>query len=438
MTNSGKSVFSRVDGITLLLYLVLVFIGMLAIFSVEYRSTDPSIFMMSKSHMRQFIWLCISLFAGLLIIFTDSKFFSSVAYLSYTVGLILLLLTVFIGVGVKGSASWLGFGAVKFQPGEVAKIFTSLAIAKFLSSPETNFATLRHRLIGSALALVPAVLIVLQQETGLALVYVCFFLVMYREGLPHIILIIAFSAIALTLATLMIEKTTLFYIVTGLALFAAFLMRKVLKREKTLAIILVGIWGICVIFSQLIVPFVFKNVLQKHQVERIYTTVGQDVPDEYLAPEDRGKGSTISGYNVWQSKIAIGSGGLTGKGFLNGTSTKNEFVPEQNTDFIFCAIGEQFGFLGSTALVLLYLGLMLRILVLAERQRSAFSRIYAYCVASIFFIHFAINISMTIGLAPVIGITLPLLSYGGTSLLSFSILMAILLRLDADRQVMIR
>lgn len=438
MANTGKSVFGRIDGITLLLYLVLVFIGMMAIFSVEYRSTDPTIFMMSKSHMRQFIWLGISLFVGLLIIFTDSKFFSSVAYLSYTIGLILLLLTVFIGVGAKGSASWLGFGSVRFQPGEVTKIFTSLAIAKFLSSPETNFATLKHRLIGSALALVPAVLIVLQQETGLALVYICFFLVMYREGLPHIVLIIAFSAIVLTLATLMIEKTILFYIVTGLALFVAVLMRKVLSREKMLTIILVGVWGICVLFSQLVVPFIFKNVLQKHQVERIYTTVGQDVPDEYLAPEDRGKGSTISGYNVWQSKIAIGSGGLTGKGFLNGTSTKNEFVPEQNTDFIFCAIGEQFGFLGSTALVLLYLGLMLRILVLAERQRSPFSRIYAYCIASIFFIHFAINISMTIGLAPVIGITLPLLSYGGTSLLSFSILVAILLRLDADRQVMIR
>lgn len=439
MTNTSKSVFGRVDGITLLIYLVLVFVGMLAIFSVEYRSTDPTIFMMSKSHMRQFIWLCISLFAGLLIIFTDSKFFSSIAYLSYTVGLILLILTVFIGVGVKGSASWLGFGSVKFQPGEVTKIFTSLAIAKFLSSPETNFNTLKHRLIGSALALVPAVLIVLQQETGLALVYICFFLVMYREGLPHIVLIIAFSTIALTLATLLIEKTVLLYIVSGLALLIAVLMRKVLRREKMVAIILVGIWAICVLFSQLVVPFIFKNVLQKHQVERIYTTLGQGVPDEYLAPEDRGKGSsTISGYNVWQSKIAIGSGGLMGKGFLNGTSTKNEFVPEQNTDFIFCAIGEQFGFLGSTALVLLYLGLMLRILVLAERQRSAFSRIYAYCVASIFFIHFAINISMTIGLAPVIGITLPLLSYGGTSLLSFSILMAILLRLDADRQVMIR
>ena len=293
MTNTSKSVFGRVDGITLLIYLVLVFVGMLAIFSVEYRSTDPTIFMMSKSHMRQFIWLCISLFAGLLIIFTDSKFFSSIAYLSYTVGLILLILTVFIGVGVKGSASWLGFGSVKFQPGEVTKIFTSLAIAKFLSSPETNFNTLKHRLIGSALALVPAVLIVLQQETGLALVYICFFLVMYREGLPHIVLIIAFSTIALTLATLLIEKTVLLYIVSGLALVIAVLMRKVLRREKMVAIILVGIWAICVLFSQLVVPFIFKNVLQKHQVERIYTTLGQSVPDEYLAPGDRGKAAVL-------------------------------------------------------------------------------------------------------------------------------------------------
>lgn len=440
MSDTNKSVFSRVDSLTLLLYLVLCFIGMLAVFSVEYRSTDPSIFMMSKSHMRQFIWLCISLFAGMLILFTDSKFFSSVAYLSYTVGVILLVLTVFIGVGVKGSASWLGFGAVKFQPGEVCKIFTALAMAKFLSSPETNFNTLKHRLIGTALAMGPAILIVLQQETGLALVYLAFFLVMYREGLPHIILIIAFSAIVLTLATLLIEKTILLYLVTALAIGIGVLIRKTLKRDMTTRILLVGVWLICILFSQFVVPFVFKNVLQKHQIERIYTTVGQEVPEDYLAPEDRGKkrGGNISGYNVWQSKIAIGSGGFAGKGFLNGTSTKNEFVPEQNTDFIFCAIGEQFGFLGSAALVLLYLGLMLRILVLAERQRSAFSRIYAYCVASIFFIHFAINISMTIGLAPVIGITLPLLSYGGTSLLSFSILIFILLKLDSDKQVMIR
>lgn len=440
MSKAGKTVFGRVDSITLLLYLVLCTIGMLAIFSVEYRSTDPSVFMMNKSHMRQLIWLGISLFAGILILFTDSKFFSSFAYLSYAIGLVLLVLTVFIGVGTKGSASWLGFGSLRFQPGEVCKIFTSLALAKFLSSPETNFHTLKHRMIGAALVLGPAVLIVLQKETGLALVYLCFFLVMYREGLPHIVLIIAFSAIVLTLATLLIEKTLLLYIVTGSAILIGILIRKALKREVMVRVVLIGAWAICIVFSQLIVPFTFKHVLQKHQIERIYTTLGQEVPDAYLAPEDRGKkrGGNVSGYNVWQSKIAIGSGGLTGKGFLNGTSTKNEFVPEQNTDFIFCAIGEQFGFAGSAILIVLYLSLMLRILFLAERQRSTFSRVYAYCVASILFIHFAINISMTIGLAPVIGITLPLLSYGGTSLLSFSILIFILLRLDADRQVMIR
>lgn len=440
MTGKNKSVFSRADGLTLLLYLLLCVVGMLAIFSVEYRSTDPSIFMMGKSHMRQLVWLGVSLFAGILIMFTDSKFFSSIAYLSYTIGLFLLLITIFAGVSVKGSHSWLGIGAVRFQPGEVCKIFTSLAIAKFLSSPETNFKTLRHRLIGAGLALAPALLIVLQSETGLALVYLCFFLVMYREGLPHVILVVAFSSIALTLATLLVEKTMLFYILTGLAILIGILIRKALRREMIVRVMLVGIWGICILFSQFVVPFIFKNVLQKHQIERIYTTLGQEVPDAYLDPEDIGKhrGGNISGYNVWQSKIAIGSGGLTGKGFLNGTSTKNEFVPEQNTDFIFCAIGEQFGFAGSAVLILLYLGLMLRILYLAERQRSAFSRVYAYCVASILFMHFAINISMTIGLAPVIGITLPLLSYGGTSLLSFSVLIFILLRLDADRQVMIR
>lgn len=440
MSKAGKTVFGRVDSITLLLYLVLCSIGLLAIFSVEYRTTDPTIFMMNKSHMRQFIWLGISLFAGILILFTDSKFFSSVAYLSYAIGLFLLLLTVFIGVGTKGSASWLGFGSLRFQPGEVCKIFTSLALAKFLSSHETNFSTLKHRLIGAAMALVPAILIVLQQETGLALVYMCFFLVMYREGLPHVVLITAFSAIVLTLVTLLVEKTMLLYIVTGVAILVGILIRKALRREMMVRVVLVGAWLICIVFSQFVVPFVFKNVLQKHQIERIYTTLGQEVPDAYLDPEDRGKkrGGNISGYNVWQSKIAIGSGGMYGKGFLNGTSTKNEFVPEQNTDFIFCAIGEQFGFAGSALLIILYLALMLRILFVAERQRSAFSRIYAYCVASIFFIHFAINISMTIGLAPVIGITLPLLSYGGTSLLSFTILIFILLRLDADRQVMIR
>lgn len=440
MSAQSKSIFGRLDTLTLVLYLSLVFIGVMTVFSVEHRSTDPSIFMMSKNHMKQFMFLGVSLFVGLIIIFTDSKFFSSFAYLSYTIGIFLLIITIFAGVDIKGSHSWLGVGAARFQPGEVCKIFTSLALSKFLSSPDTNFQTLRHKLIGAAFALAPAVLIILQKETGLALVYFCFFLVMYREGLPNIILIIGFSLVALTLASLLVDRLALFIIITILAAGGGYLIRRELKRNVSARILLVGAWLVCILFSQVMVPVLFKYVLQKHQIERIYSTLGQDVPESYLKAgqkKDEKKGN-VSDYNVKQSKIAIGSGGFWGKGFLNGTSTKNEFVPEQHTDFIFCAVGEQFGFFGSTILIALYVSLMLRLIYLAERQRSAFSRIYGYCVASILFFHFAINISMTIGLAPVIGITLPFLSYGGSSLLSFSILMFIMLRLDSDRQVMIR
>ncbi len=440
MNATGKSLFSRLDTTTVVLYICLVLIGLLAIFSVEYRSTDPTIFLMSKEHMKQTIWLGISLFVGLLIVFTDSKFFSSISYLSYTLGLLLLIVTIFAGVDVKGSHSWLEIGPIRFQPGEVCKIFTSLAISKFLSSPETHFETLKHRIIGASLALVPALLIILQKETGLALVYFSFFLVMYREGLPNIILILGFSLIILTLTTLLVDRWVMFGVITILAAGGAYLIRRELKRNTTARVLLIGAWGFCMLFSQIAVPLTFKHVLQKHQVERIYSTLGREVPVAYLKEgqkKDDKKGN-VSDYNVMQSKIAIGSGGFWGKGFMNGTSTKNEFVPEQHTDFIFCAIGEQFGFLGSAILIGIYLSLMLRILYLAERQRSSFSRVYGYCVASILFFHFAINISMTIGIAPVIGITLPLLSYGGSSLLSFSILIFILLRLDSDRQVMIR
>lgn len=442
MSTDKKNIFQRIDGVLLLLYIVLVFVGLLTVFSVEYRSTDASIFIATKSHMKQATWLGISLFVGLLIIWTDSKFFSSFAFLSYTIGIALLLITIVAGKDVKGSHSWLGVGSFAFQPGEVHKIFTSLALAKFLSLPETNFTTLKHRLFGAALALIPCAIIILQDETGLALVYFSFFLVMYREGLPNGVLIIGFSTVALTLATLLVDRTILFYIITGLAVLIGFLIRRQLKRDNTAKILLVSAWLVCIGFSQFAVPFVFKNVMKSYQIDRIYSMLGQEVPESYIKASEDGEVSTkkanASDYNVTQSKIAIGSGGLLGKGFLNGTSTKNDFVPEQNTDFIFCAVGEQFGFVGSSVLILLYLSLMMRILFVAERQRSAFSRIYGYCVASILFFHFAVNLSMTIGLAPVIGITLPLLSYGGSSLLSFSILIFILVRLDADRQVMIR
>ena len=441
MTKDRKTFVSRIDSVTIMLYLILVFIGLVTVFSVEYRSTDPSIFIMSKSHMKQFTWLCVSLFVGLIILFTESKFFSSFAFLFYTIGIVLLVVTIFAGKNVKGSHSWLGVGSFAFQPGEVCKIFTALALSKFLSIPETNFKTLKDRLIGASLALVPCLIIIMQSETGLALVYLCFFLVMYREGLPNIVLIIGFSVVVLTLATLLVDRIIMFYILTGVAVLVAVLMRKTIKRNIVVLFMIVGVWGIGMGFSQVLVPFTFKNVLRGYQIDRIYSMLGQEVPEEYseISADDAPvKKVNASDYNVIQSKIAIGSGGLFGKGFLNGTSTKNDFVPEQNTDFIFCAIGEQFGFVGSAILILLYLSLMLRILFLAERQRSAFSRIYGYCVASILFFHFAVNLSMTIGLAPVIGITLPFLSYGGSSLLSFSILIFILIRLDADRQVMIR
>jgi rod shape determining protein RodA len=441
MNITRKPFVSRMDWVTLMLYLLLVGIGLMAVFSVEYRSTDESIFLMHKSHMKQVIWLGVALFVGVIIMFTDSKFFSSIAFLSYAFGLLLLVVTIFAGKATKGSHSWLGVGSYAFQPGEVCKIFTSLALAKFLSLPETNFRTLRDRLIGAAIALLPCLIIILQNETGLALVYFSFFLVMYREGLPNSVLFIGFSLVALTLCTLLIDRTVLFILLTALAVLAGILMRRTLRRDALARIVLPSVWLFCVLFSQVAVPFVFKNVLKGYQIERIYSMLGQEPPEEYfnVSPDDLEKiRKKDSDYNVRQSKIAIGSGGLMGKGFLNGTSTKNDFVPEQNTDFIFCSIGEQFGFIGSAVLIIIYLTLMLRIVQLAERQRSAFSRIYGYCVASVLFFHFAINLSMTIGLAPVIGITLPLLSYGGSSLLSFSVLIFILIRLDADRQVMIR
>lgn len=435
---ANKSLLNRIDGVTLWLYIALVLVGIVAVFSVEYRSTDVSVFILSKSHMKQSMWLLISLFTGMIIIFTDSKFFSSIAFLSYAICLFLLLITIFFGVPMKGSHSWLSIAGVRFQPGEIGKIFTSLALARYLSLQEVNFKKTKDRLIGLAIAIVPAILIILQNETGLALVYFSFILVMYREGLPNGILIAIFAMGFLTISTLLLSHLVMFILITVITVALALMMRYTLKRDATARVILIGSFIFALLFSQLIIPFAFKNVLKNYQIERIYTMLGQDVPAEYQKANENSEGKKKdTGYNVRQSMIAIGSGGLWGKGYLNGTSTKNSFVPEQNTDFIFCSIGEQFGFLGSFLVIALYISLILRIVHLAERQRSDFSRVYGYCVAAVLFFHFAINLSMTIGLAPVIGITLPFISYGGTSLLSFSILIFILIRLDTERSLMI-
>lgn len=437
MAQHRKPVLGRIDWPTVLLVFLLVSTGIMAVYTSEYTSFDEPFFDMGRSHMKQLMFFGISCFIALIIIFTDSKLFFSLANLSYLFGILLLLLTFVIGGEVKGSHSFIKIGSsFTFQPGEACKIFTALCLARFLAAADTRFATLKDRLKATAIVMLPCLLIILQNETGLALVYFAFFLPMYREGLPNSILLIGFTSAALFLSSLLVERMPLFLIITGVALLSCWVLWRQIARQKMVILFIVGAWLIAVAFSQLVVPYVFKNVFKSYQVERIYSMLGQDVPLEFQKP---GQGvKKDADYNVRQSKIAIGSGGLAGKGIMNGTQTKYSFVPEQHTDFVFCGIGEQFGFVGSTLLVLLYMSLMLRIVIVAERQRSTFSRVYAYCVAAILFFHFAINLSMTMGLAPVIGITLPMLSYGGTSLMSFSILIAIMLRLDADRHILIR
>jgi rod shape determining protein RodA len=377
---------------------------------------------------------------GFVIILLDSKFITAIPFLSYVVGFIFLLLTLTpLGKAVKGSSSFLNLGIFTFQPGELMKLFAALAIAKFLSLQNTNFSTVNHRLTAAALALVPMLYIMLfQNETGLALVYLSFFIAMYREGLPNIILIIGFSVFALTIATLLIPKNYLFIILSVLAVWIIWSQRKQIKRNKEILFLVAGIWFIGVLFSQVMVPIAFKKVLKGYQVQRIYTMIGQDVPEDYLHEGMDNKKQNAANYNVSQSKIAIASGGFFGKGFLNGTQTQYNWVPEQGTDFIFCTIGEQFGFVGSVMLMMLYVGFLLRIIFIAERQRSVFSRVYCYGIGGIMFFHLIINIGMTVGLAPVIGIPLPLLSYGGTSLLTFAIMIVIMVRLDMDRQMVLR
>lgn len=436
MNLARKSLSSRLDWTALLLYMLIVCVGIMAVYSSEYTSLSDPFFDFSKSHMKQLTWFGISLFLGLLILFTDAKFFVSVSYLSYCIGIFLLLLTFVLSSEVKGSHSFIKLGSFTFQPGEMCKIFTSLALARFLSTPETNFKTLKDRLIASAIVLVPCFMIILQNETGLALVYFSLFLALYREGLPNVILVVAFAMVGLVLGTLLIEQLPLFIIITVVFAIGAALYWKALIRNKIMIVVVVASYGFSILFSNVLVPYAFTKIMQPYQVERIYSMLGQDVPQEFQRPGR--KGNKDANYNVRQSKIAIGSGGLIGKGFMNGTQTKYSFVPEQHTDFVFCGIGEQFGFVGSTILILLYLALLLKMVQMAERQRSIFSRVYIYCVAAVLFFHLAVNLSMTMGLAPVIGITLPMLSYGGTSLMSFSILIFILLRLDAERHVLLR
>lgn len=452
---SNQAIITKgIDWKTVWLYIMLVSIGLLCIYSVEQRGAEnimDELSTLKKNYAKQVLFIGMAGVVAILILLTDSKFFTATANISYLIGIFLMMLTLVIGKNINGSKSWIPLGFFNLQPVETCKIFTALALSKFLSRPETSFADKRSQLIAASLALIPIAFSLLQNETGLALVYFAFLIPMYREGLPGVYLIIGLSLAVLVVATILVEKNLLAGILTAIALATIYILRRSIKRNKSILVYVIGIWLLCVSIQRFAVPYIFSSVLQPYQVERILSTFGVDyVPNDDDAAKqlDQVKLKELENtkklkkdkenYNVKQSKIAIGSGGFWGKGFLKGTQTQGDFVPEQHTDFIFTSVGENFGFWGSSLLVLLYLLLLLRIVFLAERQRSVFTRVYAYSVAGIIFFHIAVNICMTIGLAPVIGITLPLISYGGSSLLTFTILIFILIRLDADRGIILR
>lgn len=446
MYEKRQIISNNKDWVLIWLYAIIAVIGLISIISVEYRSKDiflQALFAFKTNYSKQFYFLVLCSVIATFILLTDSKFFTATPNLLYAIGILLMLLTFVIGKTVNGSKSWIPLGFMNLQPVELSKIFASLALAKYISRPETDFNKPASQLIASTLCFLPMVFSILQNETGLALVYFTFLLPMYRGGFPPVYLILGASLGILLIASLLFTTSQLLIGLSVIALVFLYFVKKKLKRNRSILGIIFMAWLISAAFVGLAVPFMFKHVFQKYQTDRIFSMVGRDNPyaeETVTLKENTSKKpkADTENYNVKQSKIAIGSGGFFGKGFLKGTQTQGDFVPEQHTDFIFTSLGESFGFVGCTILMLLYLAMLLRIVYLAERQRSTFSRVYAYCVAAILFFHIAINISMTIGLAPVIGITLPLMSYGGSSLITFTVLIFILIRLDADRQMVLR
>ena len=422
--NERNSIIGRIDWVTLLIYLALVLIGWFSIFSARYNEAHPSIFDMSQVYGKQLIWIGAALLIGFIILLIDAKFFNAFSLWIYIAVLASLFMVLVYGKATKGATAWIDLGGgIKFQPSEFAKMATALAVAGYLDRLDVDLQKRKDQIVTAALILVPMALVLMQNDTGSAIVFISFIFVLYREGFPGTGLAMTAGVVAIILFifTLLWSQKIMYVILGGLfVLTLTFYL--INKKKDIITMVAVFAFSFAFVFS---VDYAFNKVLQTHQRNRILVMLGKlnDTKDV--------------GYNVHQSKIAIGSGGFAGKGFLEGTQTKYDFVPEQHTDFIFCTIGEEAGFLGTSAVVLLYVALLLRIIILAERQRSTFSRFYGYCVASILFFHFAINIGMVLGLVPVIGIPLPFFSYGGSSLIAFTILLFIFIRQDADRNALI-
>jgi len=473
---------NSLDWPVLLVYVVLCVIGCLSIYGASYDFDQSGLFDMTQRSGKQFMWMLMAFFIGITILLTDSNKFFSWSFFLYISLMVLMVATIFLAHDIKGSRSWLVLGPVNLQPAEFAKVATALAISRLMGSYTFNMKRLRDINLVALILIVPIALTLLQNETGTALVFLSLLLMVYREGMPGIILFMIvcmisffiigirfgdtviftetsvgqFSVLLLVLAVVSVMlltyrsdvrafKYVLFSnvaaVVVGVVLnmlgvrfnlcwlqlsmlllsFLYLIIQTLIRRNNTY--LLIGLFIIGSVGFLYATDYVFDNVLERHQQQRIKVLLGTEL--------DLGG----AGYNVNQSKIAIGSGGIIGKGFLNGTQTKLKYVPEQDTDFIFCTVGEEQGFLGSVFVLGLYLFLLIRLLNMAERQRSPYSRIYGYCVVSILFFHYLINVGMVLGLVPVIGIPLPFLSYGGSSLWAFTILLFIFLRMDADRSM---
>jgi len=415
--NNQRSFFFNVDWVTVFIYLALCTIGWFNIHAAVFDERHPSIIDFSTNYGKQFLFIVISLVIGVIILLLESRFITALSPAFYGITMLLLVLVLIVGRNVGGNRAWISLGGgFRLQPAEFAKFTTCLLLARYLSLPNIRVSELRSFFISAAIIGLPMFLILLQPDMGSTLVFYSLIFVLYREGLSPYVLVISALFIVLFLTSILFSPLYVILAICMLALLIILLFR---KNKRLVVTVLAGL-AICVVFI-FSVKFIYNNVLQPHQKVRIAIVLG-------ITSDLKGKG-----YNVNQSKIAIGSGKLWGKGYLHGTQTKYSFVPAQSTDFIFCTVGEEWGFAGSVVVVGLFLFLVLRIIFIAERQRSPFSRIYGYGVASIIFFHVFINIATTIGLAPVIGIPLPFISYGGSSLVSFTLLLFVLIKLDSNR-----
>ena len=416
----AKNIFANIDKTSILLYMILIIFGWINIYASQYNEYINFSIDLNSRYGKQIYFIVFSILIAFLILIIDWKFFYSITYPIYFVIILLLMIVLIHGVATNGARSWFEIGSFKLQPAEFAKFTTALALAKYYNTIHIRKISFLNKIKTFAIFIIPFLLIILQNDIGSALVFTSFMIVLYREGLSVNFLLFGLFIILLFILTLIIKNFFYIYMI----MFAFIMVMIFIKRKKLSKLILTIFITSSFFISS--VNYIFHELLSDYQQKRINVLLGKEIDPQG------------AGYNLIQSKIAIGSGGFSGKGFLNGTQTRFDFVPEQSTDFIFCTIGEEWGFIGVIFFISLYTSLLLRILFLAERQRSNFSRIYGYSVATILFIHFTINIGMTIGLVPVIGIPLPFISYGGSSLLGFTILLFIFLNLDSYRLQILR